>query len=125
MESISLIDPNLQSSICGISSKAVPPPYAPPFGDKGDGSYVRSNLILDQSGSLYGNTFFGGTYGGGVVFKLSHANGAWFETILHNFGNGVDGSGPLGDIAVGPSGNLVGTTESGDSGDGIVWSITP
>lgn len=36
-----------------------------------DGGGVRSSLLLDQAGNLYGTAFGGGTYGYGVVFEIT------------------------------------------------------
>jgi uncharacterized repeat protein (TIGR03803 family) len=55
-------------------------------------------LISDSAGNLYGTAFIGRAYGTGVVFELSFSNGAWQETVLHSFGNGNDGAGPIDDL---------------------------
>ena len=39
-------------------------------------------------------------------------------TVLHNFTNGADGSGPFGGVTLDRAGNLYGTTTSGGNGDG-------
>jgi uncharacterized repeat protein (TIGR03803 family) len=47
--------------------------------------------IFDATGNLYGTTRFGGNFscrahGCGVVYKLApNSDGAWKETVLHNF----------------------------------------
>src|SRR2546429_406007 len=45
-----------------------------------DGKFPESTLLLDQAGNLYGTTLFGGSYGGGTVFKLDTANN---ESVLY------------------------------------------
>ena len=51
-----------------------------------DGFYPEDGLIFDDSGNLYGTTFYGGTDGGGTVFELMpKAGGGWKEKVLHNF----------------------------------------
>jgi len=82
------------------------------------------DLIMDNSGSLYGTTLQDGMYGFGSVFKLTYSNGNWVFTTLHDF-NGQDGANPHGAIALDANGNLYGTTAGGGSGNGIVWEITP
>lgn len=66
---------------------------------KRDGTGPGSTLALDQSGNLYGTTFYGGTtacstpldgnIGCGTVFKLAppSGGGAWTETVLENWPN--------------------------------------
>src|SRR5205814_1699511 len=59
------------------------------FGGGNDGVNPYGGLIFDESGALYGTTYFGGgSYYAGTVFKLtppSTSGGAWTETILHTF----------------------------------------
>jgi uncharacterized repeat protein (TIGR03803 family) len=97
------------------------------FGNGTDGSAPYSDVILDASNNLYGTTFFGGQYGGGVLFKLTPGpDGSWAETIVHSFGNGTDGAGCLGDIIFDTAGNIYGTTlEGGTLQEGTVWEVTP
>jgi uncharacterized repeat protein (TIGR03803 family) len=89
-----------------------------------DGYEPYCNLIFDSAGNLYGTTSGGGIYQGGsvfggTVFKLTPgAGGTWTERILHNFGNGTDGSFPLAGLIFDASGNLYGTTEYGGGGVG-------
>lgn len=91
----------------------------------GDGSGPKSPLVFDQAGNLYGTTNQGGTYGGGVVFKLTPANGAWTESILYNFGQGGDGNGPRSGVVSDSVGNLYGTTELGGAyGCGMVYQLS-
>jgi uncharacterized repeat protein (TIGR03803 family) len=79
-----------------------------------DGSSPYGSLILDSRGNLYGTTYQGGAYGYGVAFELKKTpNGAWVESILHSFGNGIDGAGPLAGMIFDKAGNLYGTTSSG------------
>jgi len=81
-------------------------------------------VAVDQQGNLYGITLYGGTYGFGVVFKVTPSG---TETVLHNFTpNGVDGLFPSAPLTVGPNGNLYGTTSYGGAlGVGTVFEITP
>jgi uncharacterized repeat protein (TIGR03803 family) len=97
-------------------------------GSDQDGENPASQLTIGAGGKLFGTTFSGGSSGNGTVFQLSpptHGNSPWAETVLHSFG-GVDGSGPMGTLAVDTSGNLFGTTESGgSSNDGAVFQLSP
>ncbi len=88
------------------------------FGDSVDGASPYSGLILDAAGNLYGTTYYGGTYDGGVAFELTPtARGSWTEKILHNFNtNGTDGHQPYAGLILDGKGNLYGTTLYGGSG---------
>jgi uncharacterized repeat protein (TIGR03803 family) len=82
-----------------------------------DGSTPYGSLVVDSAGNLYGTTYEGGVYGGGVVFKLTpNPTGGWAETVVHSFGNDTDGIGPLAGVIFGRAGNLYGTTSSGGTG---------
>jgi uncharacterized repeat protein (TIGR03803 family) len=100
-------------------------------GGPSDGAGPYTGLVFDAAGNLYGTTFTGGTYAdgeysGGTVFKLTEVDGAWTETVLHNFGNGLDGQEPEAGLIFGANGNLYGTTSSGGMDSvGTVFEITP
>jgi uncharacterized repeat protein (TIGR03803 family) len=88
------------------------------------GGEPSPGLTLDSLGNLYGATYYGGKYGLGTVFKLTH--GIWTEKVLHSFGNGRDGAypGPGGLVFAG--GNLYGTTGQGGAyNQGTIFEITP
>ncbi len=62
-----------------------------------DGKGPFAGLTFDQEGNLYGTTVGGGKFDGGTVYKLSPTpQGAWSETILHNFAGESDGQSPQG-----------------------------
>ena len=100
-----------------------------------DGAYPLSNVIFDRAGKLYGTTAYGGLYGDcdnydgfgcGTAYMLTHANGGWRETILWNFGQGIDGQSPYTGMVFDKSGNLYGVTVRGGSyGQGTVFQLTP
>ncbi len=99
------------------------------FGFSGDGG-GGANLIRDAAGNLYG-AGGGGLYQCGrdpcgTLYELSPvAGGGWTKTVLHNFGNGTDGSAPDTPI-VDAAGNLYGLTESGGLyGGGIAYELSP
>lgn len=76
--------------------------------------------IFDSAGNLYAVTSYGGSGYAGTVFKLTpNGEGAWVETILHDFGtsNG-DGENPVSSLIFDSKGNLYGTTLSGGPGNG-------
>ena len=98
------------------------------FTDRTDGSGPFANLIFDAVGNLYGTTFSGGLNGnGGTVFQLSPGkNGQWTETVLHSFGKGNDGAGPLAGLIFDAAGNLYSTTEYGGAHNyGTIFELSP
>ena len=94
-----------------------------------DGFNPRADLILDETGNLYGTTASGGYLGGGngVVFKLSpNPDGSWTQSLLYAFLGTSDGSTPLAGLIFDTAGNLYGTTAlAGVHGYGVVFQLTP
>jgi uncharacterized repeat protein (TIGR03803 family) len=98
-----------------------------------DGNFAAlRNLTFDSAGNIYGTANGGGTYGAGVVFKLTPtSSGPWTQTILHTFTGGADGAAPNGGLIFDSAGNLYGTTISGGSaskcypGCGVVFKLSP
>lgn len=84
-----------------------------------DGLIPQGPLVRDSSGNLYGTAEWGGDVncsgngreGCGVVFELSAAGK---YTVLHAFAAGADGINPVSGVILDSSGNLYGTTTSGD-----------
>src|SRR5271167_980008 len=65
-----------------------------------DGRMPTASLIEDSAGNLYGTTYAGGKFGGGIVFKL---NPGGHESVLHNFSTYVaarakNGANPTGGL---------------------------
>jgi uncharacterized repeat protein (TIGR03803 family) len=91
------------------------------------GFYPSGSLLPDSAGNLYGVTGEGGTFGYGVVFKLSLVSGVWKETVLHAFNFTGDVAVPFGGLTFDASGNLYGTAESGGTHapNGGIFEITP
>ncbi len=94
--------------------------------------------LLRQGGAVYGVTEQGGIQNGactlfqmgnGVVFKMAVVSNVVTETVLYEFTGGSDGCGPVGGLVADASGNLYGTTSSGNSGGntngGVVFELTP
>jgi uncharacterized repeat protein (TIGR03803 family) len=96
-------------------------------GISADGSSPFNDLATDGAGNLYGETILGGTYGVGVVFKLSpNGHGGYDETLLYEFSGGSDGSNPYGALVFDGQGNLYGTTYGGGAyGYGAVFELLP
>jgi uncharacterized repeat protein (TIGR03803 family) len=107
-----------------------------------DGAIPYGGLILDAAGNLYGTTAQGGAggctvstglmgsenLGCGSVFEVAAAGNA---TVLYSFsGTGLDWA-PKAGLALGPGGNLLGTTtqggvvggECGGFGCGVVFKL--
>lgn len=92
-----------------------------------DGAYPDASLVADAAGNFYGTTSSSGIYNSGVAFELSpNGGGGWTEKLLHNFGEGQDGSAPYGAMIFDTAGNLYGTTTGGGShGGGTVFELSP
>jgi uncharacterized repeat protein (TIGR03803 family) len=92
------------------------------------GFYPAAPLIFDADGNLYGTTCLGGAYNGGTVFELMPAAGGhWISKVLHEFGNGTDGSCPYSTLIFDALRNLYGTTTSGGiyGGQGTAFELSP
>jgi hypothetical protein len=96
-----------------------------------DGRSPNYEIVFDSHGALYGTTAGGGTSNYyGTVFQLApaaKANGAWTETVLHNFTGGSDGGYPGRGLAIGTDGSVYGAAfYSGVANDsGTVFQLTP
>jgi uncharacterized repeat protein (TIGR03803 family) len=104
--------------------------------DCADGEDPSASLIQAPNGDFFGTTSYGGSHGGGTVFKLS-PNGQL--TTLYNFcsqANCVDGSFPAQAFFQGIDGNFYGITTLGGlresqcngtlgKGCGTIFKITP
>jgi uncharacterized repeat protein (TIGR03803 family) len=78
--------------------------------------------LIEVDGTLYGTTYYGGSFHDGTVFSVS-TTGAM--QLLHTFTGGCDGSHPTSAL-VDVNGTLYGTTIQGGCDDnfGTVYSIT-
>jgi uncharacterized repeat protein (TIGR03803 family) len=73
------------------------------------GTNPETGVIADAAGNLYGTAFFANPKFPGVVYKLTHSNGTWTETVLYTFIGGGDGGSPTA-LVMDASGNLFGIT---------------
>jgi uncharacterized repeat protein (TIGR03803 family) len=93
-----------------------------------DGYLPEAELILDSAGSLYGTTRYGGSPGGGTVFKLTPSSNSWTQSVLYNFTGKNDGDHPIAGLIFDQAGNLYGTAAEGGSkgcagGCGVVFEL--
>jgi uncharacterized repeat protein (TIGR03803 family) len=93
------------------------------FSNGTDGFFPFAGLT-SVDGTLYGTTGNGGVYNagiGGTVFSITTGGK---EKVLHSFGSGTDGSGPMADL-IDVKDTLYGTTGAGGAHNaGTVFSIT-
>ena len=97
-----------------------------------DGGTPGAALVLGSDGNFYGTTQTGGTNNTGTVFKMTPGG---VTTVLHSFvGGTADGSRPYAALIQGNDGNFYGTTtnggiggdvNSGSSGNGTLFRVTP
>ena len=91
-----------------------------------DGGNPQGDLTFDQSGNLYGGTFFGGSTGSGVVYELTPSGGGWTESVLYNALSDGDGAQALGGVTFDKSGNIYGVFENNGPHDvGAIYQLTP
>jgi uncharacterized repeat protein (TIGR03803 family) len=80
-----------------------------------NGVSLDGPLIEGSDGNFYGTA-------GGFVFQLTPEATL---TILHTFGQGTDGKGPIGAVAQGPNGNLYGLCYlGGTAGYGTIYEVS-
>lgn len=103
-------------------------------GADGSNPAYYGQLVLDNTGNIYGVTTYGGTsvncgsYGCGTVFMLSPtAGGHYRKQTLYSFlgvgGSSLDGWGPLGRLLIDKAGVLYGTTYYGGNGPCTAGSV--
>jgi uncharacterized repeat protein (TIGR03803 family) len=90
-----------------------------------DGARPYAGLIQGPDRTLYGTTFYGGTYGAGTIFQMA-PDGSGF-TVLYSFTGVTDGAGPYAGLIQGPDGTLYGTTYYGGGANngGTVFQMAP
>ena len=96
------------------------------FGKQSKDGQEPAGALLDDAGSLYGMTFFGGivnstcTFGCGTIYRV----GGGKYSVLYRFTGAADGWNPTGGLTADAAGNLYGTASNGGSGgNGVVFKI--
>ena len=87
------------------------------FQNSTDGGNPYGPLVRDSAGNLYGETYSGGTYNYGTIFKVTPAGK---ESVLYNFSQELSVSGGNG-LARDSAGNLYGYNTNGN---GSVFELT-
>lgn len=92
-----------------------------------DGRLPNAAVTIDGSGNIYGVTQQGGSFNGGVVFKLApKTGGGYTESVLYSFGSNADASVPNGPVVLDSAGNLYGVTcEGGTYNLGTAYKLAP
>ena len=91
-------------------------------GNDGESPYGR--VRFDNHRNLFGTTVFGGDFGCGTAYELTHKNGAWQETILHSF-DCTDGYQLASGLKTDHKGNWFGTAAYGGKYNaGTVFEIS-
>lgn len=100
-----------------------------------DGALPFGRVAFDQAGNIYGTTLSGGEfttpcyYGAvwcGTIFKLTHSNGGWTESVPHIFTGGSDGANPIAGLTADAAGNFYGVAADGGADEnGTVFELTP
>ena len=92
-----------------------------------DGGQPQNGLTSDGKGAFYGTTYLGGRHASGTVFRLSpRPRGGWIEAVLYNFNADGNGDHPQpGGLSIDETGAIYGTTQSGGTGAGTVFQLSP
>ncbi|HLH78973.1 MAG TPA: choice-of-anchor tandem repeat GloVer-containing protein, partial [Chthonomonas sp.] len=89
-----------------------------------DGALPTGLLLQGSDGYLYGTTQNGGTYDGGVIYRIS-PDGLYLQ-VIHHFTGGRDGATPVAGVIQGNDGALYGTASHGGAyGNGVVFKVNP
>ncbi len=92
------------------------------FAGGSDGANPHAGLVKDAAGYLYGSTSTGGSYDGGVLFRLrkSTLSSSWIYSKLRSF-RSTDGGAPADwPLTLAPTGVIYSTL-----GSNVVYSLTP
>jgi uncharacterized repeat protein (TIGR03803 family) len=83
------------------------------------------DLLLDDSGNIFGTTHCDGDDSAGTVFELSPSGNSWTYTLLYTFTGGSDGQFTISNLVL-KGGKLYGTTIGGGAnGAGVIYKLTP
>ncbi len=98
------------------------------FKGQPDAGFPYGGLIFDESGNLYGTTYYDGANDLGAVYQLHpRPGGTWRERVLYSFKGGSDGSNSISNLLF-DDGNLYGTTSEGGAPGcscGTIFKMTP
>ena len=88
-------------------------------------SWQPYSPVVQDGTVFYGEVYYGGEYGNGLIYKIDSAG---HYTVLHNLDNNLyfwEGSGPSGGLLLASDGNLYGICNGGGKyGSGTVFKIT-
>ena len=91
------------------------------FHGTSDGENPNAGVAMDAAGNLYGNTWQGGTGGGGTVYELTPNGGNWTFNLLYSVPNAGFA---VGRVILDSSGNLYEALQKGGAfGDGQVLEL--
>ena len=83
------------------------------------------DLLLDESGNIFGTTHCDGDNNAGTVFELAPSGGSWAYTLLYTFTGGSDGLFTISNLVM-KNGSLYGTAqEGGANGAGVIYKLSP
>ena len=93
------------------------------FGADTDGLGPESSVTVDNSGNLFGTTFFNHPADAvGILWEISTAGN---YRILHKFGSGADAAAPYAKVVIDGSGNIFGTSYGGGANNvGSIWEMS-
>jgi len=95
------------------------------FQNGADGRKPTGGLVMDTAGHLYGNSYYGGSGGRGVVYQLSPAGGGtWSFNLLYSFTTAGENGGPYATLVIDSAGSLYGTTYAAGNGAGSVYKLS-
>jgi uncharacterized protein YceK len=93
------------------------------------GCYPVGSLLRDDTGALYGATFYCGSGGYGTVYKLAPpppGQTKWSASVIHAFKESNGGAALNGDLVMDAGGALYGTAaEYGAHLQGVVFRLNP
>lgn len=79
-------------------------------------------LTMDTAGNLYGATNYGGNAQQGTIYKLTPTKNGWIGGVIFRMSAAEGGAVPNGIVAVDASGNIFG---SSPAPDGAIFELTP
>jgi len=89
-----------------------------------NGDNPQTGLVLARDGNFYGTTYYGGEYGHGAVYRVSHSGD--LQLIFSFVGSSGENPGWSTDLCQGKDGNLYGSTRfGGTNNQGIVFKVVP